>query len=706
MRLEDSFLNDLASGFRIDIFGVGEDLKGEQQVTRPPAQEMAAADDFTQMGTEMAGGTEPPGATPMTLGEFATSAADVPAGLLKGAVQGTGGVFGDIESLGRAVGRAAPGLAPSQATLFPVVNAIRTLKNIPGGAIDRFLEGLEEETILPTTEDIKRFFDETLGIPLVPAGASERRTRAAQVPEFIGEMGGAGQTVIEGSRAIARGARQIGREIATTPPTGAVQMAPTPVQTPKSEIGFYSAVEETVANLPQSKGTGQQFLAQISKTAGVKPEELQWTGLDEFLKGKKSVTKAEVQDYLAANRVDVNEVRLGEGTVKPFEQWAADQGFGPEAIRDFGPTLRNSYEAFKQNASQKVGAAKYASETLPGGENYREILLTLPTDATRLRAEGDRISRLANPTPEEIETFRRANVAGASEFRSSHFDQPNILAHMRVNDRVVDGKKTLFIEEIQSDWHQAGRKKGYKTRESLENWYNQNKLETDPPFSSLNSEQISVIERNRSAGMGGDTGVPDAPFKTTWHELSLKRAIQEASEKGYDQIAFTTGKTQAERYDLSKQINSIAVPTVSPDGTRSVRINAPSESFKMMVDKDGVVTGYYSATQFTGKPLDEVVGKEMASKIMEATEPKEFSGLDLQVGGEGMKGFYDNILPKSLDKLGKKFDAKVGKTEMDGVEVWKMDITPKMRESAVSKGQPLFVAPVVAPGMVQDEGSK
>jgi hypothetical protein len=91
---------------------------------------------------------------------------------------------------------------------------------------------------------------------------------------------------------------EVGREMATIPPTGAVQLAPTPVQAPRSELGFYSAVEETVANLPQAKGTGQQFLAQISKTAGVKPEEIQWTGLDEFLKGKKSVTKQEVQDYL------------------------------------------------------------------------------------------------------------------------------------------------------------------------------------------------------------------------------------------------------------------------------------------------------------------------------------------------------------------------------------------------------------------------
>ena len=75
-------------------------------------------------------------------------------------------------------------------------------------------------------------------------------------------------------------------------------------------------------------------------------------------------------------------------------------------------------------------------------------------------------------------------------------------------------------------------------------------------------------------------------------------------------------------------------------------------------------------------------------------------GLDLKVGGEGMKGFYDNILPKSLEKLGKKFDAKVGKTEMDGVEVWQMDITPKMRESVTTKGQPLFAVPAVGAGLL------
>jgi hypothetical protein len=160
---------------RIDITGVGQPTAPEEVGPAP--------DDLTAIATQMAAGTEPAGATPMSLAEFATSAADVPAGLLKGVVQGSIGLPGDIISLVRGVydlGRS-------------------------GGDVNAFLGGLEKATGLPTTEDVKKFFDETLGIPLVPAGASERRREAAKIPEFVGELGGAGTTAIEGTKAAVRG---------------------------------------------------------------------------------------------------------------------------------------------------------------------------------------------------------------------------------------------------------------------------------------------------------------------------------------------------------------------------------------------------------------------------------------------------------------------------------------------------------------------
>jgi hypothetical protein len=83
---------------------------------------------------------------------------------------------------------------------------------------------------------------------------------------------------------------------------------------------------------------------------------------------------------------------------------------------------------------------------------------------------------------------------------------------------------------------------------------------------------------------------------------------------------------------------------------------------------------------------------------------KKLSGLDLQVGGEGMKKYYDEIYPGYLKKFGKKYGAEVGKTttptdyarDAQGVPsmypkeepLFYMEITPKMREE-FSTGIPM-----------------
>ena len=549
--------------------------------------------------------------------------------------------------------------------------------------------------------------------------------------------------------------------------------APSLLEAPaKSDLGFYSALEQATIPL-QNKGTGSQFLAQIEKTAGVKPDEIKWTGLDEFLKSKPNVTKAEVQDYLAANRVDLQEVQLGgplkQNTVFPggevygpndtfvgklnldengnFQFFLqdgrvintniSDENFALRAIeREIGPIMsERSYEA-------KV-KPKFSSYTLPGGQNYREILLTLPRktvqaepldvsgfsvrttenamfpytgqrDIEVLDSSGNVVSRRSGfrgTDDEAIQNYAGTVTTQAQKadesllnYRSSHFDQPNILAHMRVNDRVVDGKNTLFIEEIQSDWHQAGRKKGYGPQTETEAYYiTPDGSKVSLGFGKTQEEAAAAVDPGwkNLVDIKFDTqikkfgeGVPDAPFKTTWHELSLKRAIQEASEKGYDQIAFTTGKTQAERYDLSKQISRVVYN--EPGSKRAEKFGTVLYAY----DKNG---DQVLNKTVAPEELSDYIGKEAAERLTNVKADnfgqKELAGVDLQIGGEGMKGFYDQILPKSLEKLGKKFDAKVGKADMDGVEVWKMDITPKMRESVLTKGQPLFAATPALPAL-------
>jgi hypothetical protein len=70
----------------------------------------------------------------------------------------------------------------------------------------------------------------------------------------------------------------------------------------------------------------------------------------------------------------------------------------------------------------------------PKNKSYRELLITLP------------LGQGGNP----------------SRAPATHWDQDAVVAHTRfMEKRDADGKRVLFIEEVQSDWHQKGRDEGY-----------------------------------------------------------------------------------------------------------------------------------------------------------------------------------------------------------------------------------------------------
>jgi hypothetical protein len=476
---------------------------------------------------------------------------------------------------------------------------------------------------------------------------------------------------------------------------------------------------------------------------------------------------------------------------------------------------------------------KFSQYTLPGGENYRETLLTLPTPNDNYIAAVDKLKAKYGDKPlgqmpmtdaERAYIDNQINAYGdtGGAFKSSHFDEPNILAHIRTNDRVIDGKKTLFVEEVQSDWHQKGKREGYG-------------LQITPEAESLMPEirklGISEDPNNISSKMitdaGGDynlatkwwnlvhdrqvvvsKGPPDAPFKTTWPDLAMKRVIREAAEKGYDKVAWTPGSVQADRYDLSKQVSKvrytnndylhafdhngkevIAQVGVTPekladylgkdvaqkmldqtpkDFSRLTYVNRgdlkveQSEHQYHVTNPDGRGVNIGKGTvgsegealdyaeRYLNKTADEVNQKRLLAHEHHGPV-RELSGLDLKVGGEGMKGFYDEILPATVNKLVKKHGARVEQAQlggtipqfsMEGHGPWvvrdqngtmlrdfnnrelaeaylkqrqadvvkqttpivhSVTITPQLREMALKKGFPLFTAGgLVAGGAMGD----
>ncbi len=497
-------------------------------------------------------------------------------------------------------------------------------------------------------------------------------------------------------------------------------------------LGLYSPLRRTIADLPgkaDQRYTGQQMLGMLRKRPGIKPEELEWSGLLDYLSQQDRVTRTQMLEFLDQNAVMVEEVVKEEGGLTPDQvqvEWdRGEQGYvvfdGQDPIGDpYGTEAEADAAAqeYRENRGnfEDQQSTKYRDYQLPGGTNYREVLLTLPDkplsrweitenedgefdvvdDRGFVRFTGAERSEAEQYLSEENTLEPKRQGRG---FTSNHWDEPNILAHVRLNDRTdAQGRKLLFVEEMQSDWHQAGRKKGYQIPQA-----DSYRLDLRRQEIEAKGQEATPAERTEWASIKNELqrtaeGVPAAPFAKTWHELALKRVLAMASAQGYDAVAWTNGEQQAERYNLSKEVDQI---TVSPaGGAKEVSIELAGDratsSIDLSVDARGTVT---EATQadMQGKPLSEVVGKEIAERIM-GMESGTLSGDGLKVGGSGMSGFYDNILVKAANKLGKSFGARVDESSIetkgydlgDTQTVHALPITPELRQAAVSEGLPMF----------------
>ena len=90
-------------------------------------------------------------------------------------------------------------------------------------------------------------------------------------------------------------------------------------------------------------------------------------------------------------------------------------------------------------------------------------------------------------------------------------------------------------------------------------------------------------------------------------------------------------------------------------------------------------------------------GKDLGMRIIEKAEREDaavIEGEGLRIGGEGMKGFYDKILPSFMNKYGKRWGVTVGDVTLPNVEesartMHSVDVTEDMKAS-VMEGQPMF----------------
>ncbi|MBR5660567.1 MAG: hypothetical protein IKW99_03360 [Bacteroidales bacterium] len=364
-----------------------------------------------------------------------------------------------------------------------------------------------------------------------------------------------------------------------------------------------------------------------------------------------------------------------------------------------------------------------------GEERPKEEELT-PEQRARLDSLEEQV-RKAGQIAQEARNQSEWDVAEAA-MREAQAERDAYKEELGMNNRPARrtpsgrGSKVLVIDEIQSKRHQEGRESGYSGSPEQKKvlaqfdaakkeyddylrslWGDEYRdgavskkyldshpltLEQETKMTELGNKARQARERYLESSSSGGT-IPAAPFEKNWHELAMKRMLRYAAENGYDKIAWTTGDQQADRYNLANVIHGIRV------------VEAPGGNYSIITEsRDG--TEQETFYDVPKEKLQDYVGKELAVRIVNGENRVDagngkteqiFRGLDLKVGGEGMKGFYDDILPRFMNKYGKKWGVKVGTVELQHVYdelghplvMHSVDVTPEMRES-VMEGQVMF----------------
>ena len=544
---------------------------------------------------------------------------------------------------------------------------------------------------------------------------------------------------------------------------------------------FYSQMAKAVDGMKQEK-FGASSVVSMLRGKGVKAEEIKWSGIETFLEGKKSVTKAELQEFIAGSmlqieeevldnkdrpytedqqkRLDEYEAKRDEVAKRLADEWKKltgeefpihnagaglesslvnkiidanrdhkdasfegrllkklrkdlekvisnndDFGFDSwkDALRSIHRHRKDFINSYEMSTNDKAIIVKYCNALNAYNELPNKIS---DEDTDRLRAiarETDpwnrKIMEVKHEHNEEeakyMTNWREYSLEGGRNYREMLFRIPGstysnaamfthwkersgVLAHARVQDMDTFIGKMLFIEEIQSDWHNAGRKDGYDSdadkvaaADKLRELKNQkeklfeemdanNKAydaflteywETDMSDAEYTSraekhqgERLEFLYKERELNRqinelekDIESVTPDAPFKDTYHEYVLKRLIREAAEQDYDSIGWTTAETQDERWQ-------------------------------------------------NNQPHKEGTGK---SGFLKAYTIE-----------------YDQNIRNFMSKFGKKWGTTVGKTVLDnGTEVWSMAITDEMKDSVLYEGQPKYSMPKVHADAVEKFGT-
>lgn len=422
---------------------------------------------------------------------------------------------------------------------------------------------------------------------------------------------------------------------------GAMLGAAAPLFSAKGIPGMYSRLEKFAEALPETISAGK--LKNLLSSGRVAKEEVDWRKVPQFLEGygqNRQVAKTELVEHLKKNPLDIQVTQKREA---------------PEGI-----------SVWDQPENDKT---RYPDYTMPKARNYREDLIQLLPSHT---------STKLGMTP--AEQFEFAPATGEDLFHGHHWDEPNVLVHVRHNERnlphpnptgeiikaadwatpgwhgrrygvlgpVADtpedalaelekysmsGPKGRMLENVQSDWHQRGAHQGY---------------ESDRP--ALTEEKLAEF----------DAKVHDTS-RQLWDAVNKHQGLVPGfTLGGASNVGAVAGKLIRElgakemTPEVQKAFSEIQDLRIALDNAQDARIRASAKGIPDAPFKDNWA---------------ELALRQQLLDIANNRQDLEWLGIapstELRRRGEVISPeFQDVQLPRTLEKLVKPFGGKVESVDL------------------------------------------
>lgn len=458
---------------------------------------------------------------------------------------------------------------------------------------------------------------------------------------------------------------------------------------------FYSNAERAVENVKQEKAKAEQWKAMLTKAGGIKAGEDKWMGLSQWLDEHKGETlsKDDVLGFVRDNGIRMEEREYSEegeyeiSEILPVEHYD-EKDFGYTYKNYRGDTVHSLRHGSKTFVLERDGKyiAFFKEKAQSSHDTMREAVDAInaiyenigPRERKFVRVTDDIDETRINYTTEGLDNKREIAfvVPGVEPYQEGdtiHFGPENegrAVMWVRFGETTdADGKRVLVIDEIQSNRHQEGKKRGYRTEEAVkEDLRLQRAVDraqdrydnftrrmgdkydgvyediyadmTDAERAEADRLERAVHDASEAYNNQNYNDVPAAPFEKNWHEVAMKRMLRLAAEEGFDKVAWTTGEQQAMRYDLSKQVSGIEVRRDSLDP--STRKPQKGKYGIYTYDRNGYMI-LEASGEMSPERIVELFGKDLGGRMLAVPDGSRetISGEGLRIGGEGMKGFYD-----------------------------------------------------------------